>query len=460
MNTLKMLLAEIGYRKLNFALSLFAVMVAAVLFVAGPMLLQGYSQATETELGKLERRVVESSQRLQAAEVRREADLIELVDQTRRAMLGMGFNLTILDRNADTNQFLATRLPSETMPQDLVHRLADDPSLTMVTHLVATLTEEISLGGDKVRLVGYLPEVPQSHRPLTAFAKKRAAKKKPMGYDIAPGTAVLGYSLGRQRQVGETIDVLGQNFSIAKILLEKGSQEDITIAMHLDDVQRLLDKPDTINEIKAIDCRCAEADLPAIRLQITNILPEVHVIRDNSIAIARIKQRNLVQQKHERIIASHEEDLQEREGTLRETETQREKVQTLMTTLAYIATPMVVLVCAIWLGLLALANVRERRTEIGILRALGKGSGTIATLFLGKAVLLGLIGAAVGLALGTALARWLAIGALGATADQLTVNYALLLGALIGAPLLSAAASYLPTLSALLQDPAVVLRDH
>ena len=460
MNTFKILWAEIGYRKLNFALSLFAVTVATLLFVAGPMLVKGYSQATETELSELQGRVAASSERLKDAEEKREAELAELADQTRCVMRDMGFNLAILDRNADTIQFLAAGLPSETIPQELVDRLAEDPGLTMVTHLVATLSGEIDFGENKVRLVGYLPETPQSHKPQTAFAKKMLAKKKPMGYEIAPGTVILGYTLGHGRKAGETIEVLGREFSIAQILPEKGSREDITIAVHLSEAQGLLKKPGLINEIKALECRCVESALPDIRRQINDILPQVHVIRDTSRADARATQRAMVHQKHNRIIASHEEALHERQRTLEETENRREKIQSLMTTLGYIVTPLVVLVCAIWVGLLSLANVRERRTEIGILRALGKGSGTIATLFLGKAVLLGMIGAVAGLALGLALARWLGIWALGVARGEFNVDSVLLLGALIGAPLLSALASYLPTLSALVQDPAVMLRDQ
>jgi hypothetical protein len=45
-------------------------------------------------------------------------------------------------------------------------------------------------------------------------------------------------------------------------------------------------------------------------------------------------------------------------------------------------------------------------------------------------------------------------------ADYFSVRYGLLAVALLGAPLVSAMSSYLPTLSALAEDPAVVLRDH
>lgn len=472
MDVLRILLAEIGYRKLNFALSLFAVVVAAVLFVAGPMLLEGYSQATETELDGLHARVAESSVRLEAAEAQREAELRELEDQTRKLMRDMGFNLAILHADAQRRPFLLTGLPSVDMPQQFVDRLAADPSLKLVTHLVATLTGQIELAGEKVILVGYLPETPQAHKPLTKFAQKMQAlkkKKKPMGYDIAPGTVQLGHGLGQGglgqgRQPGQTIEVRGKQFTIATILPEKGSREDFTIAMHLSDAQALLGKPDTINEIKALECNCAESGLLAIRSQIRGILTDVQVFRDNSKADAREKQRQMVQQKHARIVQSHGEALAERRRALEETAGRRENIEALMTTFARVVTPLVVLACAIWMGLLALANVRQRRTEIGILRALGKGSAVIGWLFLGKAVLLGLAGAVIGCLLGIPAAGWLGTRVLdapdGFLAHYLSHHYGVPLLAVLGAPLLAAAASCLPTLSALSQDPAVVLRDQ
>jgi hypothetical protein len=57
MNIFKILLAEVRYRKLNFALSLFAVMIAVTLFVAGPILVDGYGRQTRVELQGLEQRV-------------------------------------------------------------------------------------------------------------------------------------------------------------------------------------------------------------------------------------------------------------------------------------------------------------------------------------------------------------------------------------------------------------------
>jgi len=180
MNLLKILLAEIGYRKLNFLLSLIAVVVAVAMFVAGPVLINAYHDQTDEQLFKLD-------------------------DETRKLMLGMGFNLLIVHRDTDMADFWAADFATHDMPQEYIDRLAADGRLTLVTHLVATLKSKIDWENRKVLLVGHLQETPQPHRAQTAFAKKQQAqqkKKKPMGYDIAPGTVQLGHELGIGREVG------------------------------------------------------------------------------------------------------------------------------------------------------------------------------------------------------------------------------------------------------------------
>ena len=55
--------------------------------------------------------------------------------------------------------------------------------------------------------------------------------------------------------------------------------------------------------------------------------------------------------------------------------------------------PLLLVVCAGWVCVLAVLNVRDRRSEIGLLRALGHGSARIAGLFLGRALLIGIVAA-------------------------------------------------------------------
>lgn len=399
MHPLKLLLAEIRYRKLSFALSVAAVTVAVALFVAGPVLVDGYSRQTQAELARLE-------------------------DDTRKVMRDLGFNLMLVHRDTDVVTFLANHLPTIDMPQEFVDKLAKDRRLTLVTHLVGTLRAQIPFDGRVVLLSGYLPETPQAHMK----------HETPMGYTVAPGTVLLGHQLGQKHQPGQTIRVKDKEFRVAQVLPEQGNEEDGQIGMNLADAQALLGKAGKINLILALECRCGENALPDIRKQLTRTLPETQVIRDASKAVARARQREIVGQ-------------------------QRQDVARLMTTLLGVVTPLVVLAAAVWIGLLALFNVRERRSEIGLLRALGKNSAAIAWLFLGRAVLVGLAGGALGLLLGASLAWAGTARAFDVPTLDLVLRPSLLLAALAGAPLVAALASYLPTLTAVTQDPALVLRD-
>jgi putative ABC transport system permease protein len=428
MNALSLLLAEVRYRKLNFALSLLAVAIAVALFVAGPMLVEGYQRETEAQVAQAETATAE--------------ELDRLADQTRRLMRDMGFNLLITHRDTDMSEYWAADFAAADMPQQYVDRLAGDRRLTLVTHIVGTLQDRIDWNGRHAVLVGYAPSATQAH----------LRQKAPMGYRIEPGTVFLGHALGKDRAEGDKIEVLGREWRIARLLPEQGSKEDVTVAMHLRDAQELLGKsdPPRINQILALGCLCpdtpADMQLAAIRRQLETVLPEAQITEFRSIALARAKQRVAVADQRAAILA--------------EMKSSRARIQEIMETAAGVLTPLAIVVAGVWVGLLALADVRERRTEIGILRALGKGAGTIASLFLGKAVLLGALGAAVGLGLGIAAACWFGARALEVDAARLHPQLGILLAALLGAPLLAALASYLPTLSAVMQDPAVVLRDH
>lgn len=450
MSTLRLLLAEIGYRKLNFAMSVLAVVVAVALFVAGPALLESYARQAQQELETLQARVEESAAQVTRAEAEAAAQLAAMADETRKIMRDLGFNLILVHRDTDIVQFLSSGMPGVDMPQEWVERLAQDVRLTLITHLVATLRGKVAWEGREVRLVGYLPETPQKHM----------RHETPMGYVVEPGSVLLGYQLSQGKKVDDTIEVAGKPLRVAACLPEQGTDEDTTLTVHLSDAQELLGKPGKINQILALECRCSENALPELRRQLGRVLPDAQVLRDNSKAVARARQRAMVAEKNRQIVAKQKELLAERQRALDETAQRRNNIQGLLEGLAAVLTPLVVLASGIWVGLLALANVRQRRTEIGLLRALGKGSGTIWSLFLGKAALVGLLGAALGCALGAWLGLWLGAGALQVSPEYFGVRWDVLACALAGAPAVSAVASYLPALVALSQDPSVVLRDQ
>jgi putative ABC transport system permease protein len=98
------------------------------------------------------------------------------------------------------------------------------------------------------------------------------------------------------------------------------------------------------------------------------------------------------------------------------------------------------------------ANVRQRRREIGTLMALGATPGFISRLFLTKALLYGLLGGVAGYILGTAVAVTLGPGLAGVAISPLPALATMAVG---GAVFISMAASWWPARSAAHLDPSI-----
>ncbi len=335
--------------------------------------------------------------------------------ETTRLMRDMGFNILIVPKNTDMADFWSEDFAKEEMPEDYIYKLSSSRTV-MVRHIVATLQKKITWRDRKLLLTGVLPEVPM----------KAGEKKPPMGYSIPRGRVYVGFELARSFRIkeGDTIAILGKDFVVEQCLLERGSEEDIRLYAHLHDVQEVLGKPGKINTIEALGCLCEGSQLATIRESVARALPDTNVTERGSIAVARAETRRMVERHAAFII------------------------------------PTVFLVCAVWVALLALSNVRERRQEIGILRALGFGSGRIAALFLGRAILLGLVGAVVGFAVGTGLALQFGPEIFRVTASKIKPVLGLLGWSALGAGALCVVASYLPAIVAITQDPAVILREE
>ena len=480
MTTMNLMFSEMRFRWLNSVLTLLAIAAAATLLVGGPTLIAGYNQQTSDVLEEkqvelttqLEDQKQTQASDLEAERLRLEEQLSQLEDdrdvvlaamdkKTKKLMKDIGFNVMIYHKDTDMVQFHA-ELQAADMPESYVTDLGNSEEITKVRHLVGTLQEKYKWNDRTVIVMGILPAVVQSH----------LEKKPPMGYKIEPGTVYLGHELAGDRREGDRIVVGDEAYRIAKILPEQGTKEDIMIAMQLHDAQKVLDKEGKINQILALGCQCEFDRLAEIREQLEKVLPDTKVTEFRSIAIARAEQRKLVAENreamieqtkadHAKILAEqqrHNEQLieqkrQDSEQTLQQVGEQRDEIESTLVTMFNVIAPLAVVIAAVWIGLLAWGNVHERKGEIGVLRALGKGSNSIAALFLGKAALLGLSGGLIGCAIGYGIA----IG-FGGSALQTALMW--LLATLIGAPLIALIATYLPATVAIGQDPAVVLRDQ
>jgi putative ABC transport system permease protein len=382
MITLGLILKEIRHRKVNFLLSLLAAVTAVALLIS----FFAASKASERE--------------------------------TARLMLSMGFNVHIVSKNINTNDFLLTGLADRTMPEEYIKKLASQQAISY-NHLLASLQKKISWRGLEVILTGLASEVCSPD-----------GKKSPISYQIEPGNLYVGYRIAQTLGIkdGDTVEIEGKTLKVAKCLSESGSADDIRIQCHLRDAQDILKLHGQISEILAVDCLCfAPTDNPAdvLRKEIGSLLPQAQVFHTQTIASARAKTRQMV----------------------------RNFFAVIM--------PLVVIACGVSVGVLAITNVRDRQQEIGIMRALGYGSGQITSLFLGKAVVIGLLGAAVGFLAGTALAMKFGPDIFKITAKaMIKPELSLLAMSLIFTPLFVAVSSFIPAMIAVTYDPAVTLREE
>ncbi len=453
MNTSKLVIAEILCRPANFVLCLLAVVTAAALFIAGPTLLSGYAAHTNEELSVLKTEA--DKLRSETEKMRKETDtlLAEMDAKTKRIMRDLGVNLRIVHKDTNLGG-LHTDFVAHDFSEDAVHDLAKASHIESVVHVVATLQHKMKWQGQTVLLVGTLPV-------LTTSQKNE--EKPHMVKPVEPGTVVVGYEIAdvHKLKTGDGIDIEGHSFVVAKVEPQYDTIQDVQLLLDLHDAQRVLgeEKEGKISQILALSCKCEGDRLSVVRAELEQILPFAKVSEFKTQAEAREKQRDLVEQKRREQIAVVEANLQRVKANHDRQEESRQRQQRTLATLIGVTTPLVVLVSALFIGLMTWLNVRERRTEVGLLRALGKGSAFIFGLFLTKALIVGLIGGAAGSALGYGLAMSFG-GAMEIPTALLSPSFVLLAATVLGAPLVAAMASYLPTLRAVTQDPAVVLMDH
>ena len=422
MNVWRLVTREIRHRKLNFALGVLSVLVAVGCLVGQLTLLRAHD--------------VRSEELLAAKEAEARVSLAQLEDDYRKIMKEMGFNVLILPAGEESTEF---RRADKTMPEQYVKKLSNSRTMT-VQHLLPILYQSMVWPEMKrsIHLVGTRGEVPMMHRD----------PKQPILTAVPPGEMVIGYDLwtSLKIKVGDKVKLLGEEFTVSKCQDEWDLNDDMTVWIDLAEAQRLLSKEGRINVIQALKCRCPGMDMSDIRDEIVQILPGTRVKFLANKVTARAKARDRAKAEHARGIAAEKQS----RHSLRQTREQ----------LAAYLVPLVIVGCTVWIGLLALGNVRERRGEIGILRAIGVSGRQVFAIFLSKALLMGLGGACLGYAAGMAVG--LAVGAaLGDVTVRTEVSHLLspvvLLLVLAAAPLLSAAATWAPAMIAARQDPADVL---
>lgn len=336
MNGLHLVMAEIRHRKLNFALSALAVAAAVGAMLGVQFVLAAHGLET--------RRLLE--ERRAAIQARGEV----LQDDMRKITKGLGFNVLILPADQDLANVYAEGYAEKTMPEDYVERLAAVPSIHTIEHLLPALERKILWTEQKrtVILIGIRGEIPIVGRE----------QKKPILTPVKPGEMIVGFDLHKTLGLtpGSNTVLMGRSFRVTKAYPQRGNKDDITLWISLKEAQDLLDMPGRINAIWALNCNCFTVDrLAEVRAEISQTLPETQVIELAGQATARAEARK----------RANEDAV----GALQAEETARRAWQTQVERLAAILFPVVAVAACLWVGALAWINVRERRSEIAILRA-------------------------------------------------------------------------------------------
>jgi putative ABC transport system permease protein len=130
-------------------------------------------------------------------------------------------------------------------------------------------------------------------------------------------------------------------------------------------------------------------------------------------------------------------------------------ILTRVRTLLWLVTIAALLAAALAVGASAAASVIERRTEIGLMKALGAGSGLVGVLLAAEQLLVAFVGGGIGYAVGIVLARLLGQRVFGFTPEP---NLFLLFIVLVLASLITLLGSAYPLRRASQYDPAPILR--
>jgi putative ABC transport system permease protein len=131
------------------------------------------------------------------------------------------------------------------------------------------------------------------------------------------------------------------------------------------------------------------------------------------------------------------------------------RILTRVRMLLWLVTCVALLAAALAVGASSAASVIERRMEIGLMKALGAGSGTVGFLLAAEQLLLAFVGGGIGYALGILLARVVGEKIFGAAPEPSLLILVVIIGLAAGVTLLGSA---VPLRRASRYEPAAILR--
>ena len=303
----------------------------------------------------------------------------------------LGANILVLPQGANVDNYYTADIDAPTFPEAYVEIVATS-ALQGVDNMSPKLTRRITVRGQKLALTGILPKNELASKPLwqksglfgagakTSCAPRAAAdngaykdeKLQRKSIDaIEEDECILGSSAAQRLHLKEndTITLEGGNFKVAKVLTETGTIDDDRIFAHLHTVQHLLGIKEQVSAIEIMGCCNAITD--GLLSKLRNLLPDTKITTIGQIVATQVQTNKL------------------------------------MNKVSLVFLVIILFVGGVSIGNFMWANVNERRKEIGMLRMIGFSRGVIYRLLLAKALILGIMGGALGYVIGTGAAMWL-----------------------------------------------------
>lgn len=359
-----------------------------------------------------------------------------------RQLSTLGANVLVLPKNASLQDYYSADKNGETLPEEIVSEiyLAGLPG---IEKLSPKLSMPATLSGLPVTLTGILPQsefqAKSAWQSASMFSPKKhdgCKKAKTGGHadDHSPASlastrsieqlreyeAVLGAEVADRGAIrpGDAVTLLGQSFQVLAILPRTGTVDDSRVFAHLHTVQSLAGTGEVVSAIEVMAC-CEDASGDLIP-KLSALLPAAKVVTISQVVATQVG------------------------------------VNRLMANTSWFVLGVLVLVGGTSLAGAIMANVRERKREIGTLMAIGATPTFVLQLFLLKALVLGVIGGTVGSLLGLGVAVFAGPRWAGVVIQPLPGLSVL---AIVAASLLAIFAAFLPARKAAQLDPCLCFQE-
>jgi len=304
----------------------------------------------------------------------------------------LGANILVLPQASNVDNYYAADIDAPTIPEEYVDRIVSS-NLQGVDNLSPKLTRRTIIGNENVVLTGILPKNEITSKPmwqqsgllgneLKVSCAPTNSENESSGYkdeklqrkvidSLGANECLVGYSISQKLKLmeGDSVKIIGENFTVSRVINETGTVDDDRIFIHLRRAQELLKIPAQVSAIEIMGCCNAISE--GLLGKLRNILPDTRITTIGQIVSTQIQTNKM------------------------------------MNNISYIFLIIIIFVGGISIGNFMWANVNERRKEIGMFRMIGFSKSNIYFMLLSKALILGILGGIIGYLLGTLLGVWL-----------------------------------------------------